>query len=480
LRNILLFSILFIAFLTGLKSYAISGEIGREWGTFLYPFAVDSLWNSRPIGPTLGEFEIPDSTYAPRVGEGSGSVGAFEAKTTDQPVVIHGARSLGPRSSLAQDPRGVWDPDAEARRNLLIERWPTSVSPASGSDGHADIVDATDGIIHSFWKLEDANGEWRAVQYAWTALNGRGWGDPAHYFQGARATGVASIAGLIRKHEIDDGDVMYRHALAMSLPRNALSPNPTYIFPATSADHDAANVNTGEIPQGALMMLPSTFDTGALTTLALRKVAETLKFYGAYVIDRNRGTPFFIYAELGSGFNLHEGGWNNKAAKDLRKIQRSLRQVILVQGWIDANGQRFLPDKNLNRLSMRGPWKLHEGLQLGVFDTWRQAVVFPETESPIIQSNASGRSLQSISWAPIVSGKRYRLTAITEGGGKLRLEVIKKRKNQKAITLFDSGELENGQSILFTWPLEDYRVVVTAVSGIGSESSVSGALLAAE
>src|SRR5690606_36727540 len=107
---------------------------------------------------------------------------------------------------------------------------------------------------------------------------------------------------LIRKHEIDNGDSMYRHALAMSLSFNALSPNPTYGFPATSADTNAARENSGRIPEGALMMLPPSYDTQKIVTPALRKVAETLKTYRAYVVDRNFGTPYFIYVENGAGF----------------------------------------------------------------------------------------------------------------------------------------------------------------------------------
>ncbi|MGC8035661.1 hypothetical protein ACP3WA_26485, partial [Salmonella enterica] len=73
---------------------------------------------------------------------------------------------------------------------------------------------------------------------------------------------------------------------------NGLSAKPTYVFPATSADVNAAKVNSGPFPEGALMMLPPSFDTSKITNEEVRRIAETLKRYGAYVIDANDGTPF--------------------------------------------------------------------------------------------------------------------------------------------------------------------------------------------
>src|SRR5262249_34963004 len=150
------------------------------------------------------------------------STGAFLASETDEPVTIN----------------DIWSPDDESRISITIPRWPKDVFPATGTDGHADIVDTIQGIIHSFWQLRKTAQSWQATQYSWTSLTGSGWGDPAHYFQGARAAGVPSSGGLIRRHEIDDGDVMYRHTLAASLDNSAFKTG--YTFPATSEDSDGA------------------------------------------------------------------------------------------------------------------------------------------------------------------------------------------------------------------------------------------------
>lgn len=435
-----------------------------QWGTYQKPFAPTSPWNSRPVQPTFGDFVIPKSTYAPGVAGGEWSTGVFLAKQGDPSVTVSGLPNT----------QGLWDPDAGANQSVTIPRWPADVQAATASDGHADIVDPVTGILHSFWQLRNVGGKWMAAQYAWTPLAGRGWGDPAHYFQGSRAAGVPTSGGLIRRHEIDDGDTMYRHALAMSLTFTGLASNPTYIYPATSADTSAATANTGRIPEGALMMLPPNYDTQKISSPALRKVAETLKTYGAYVVDRNGGTPFFIYVENGAKYDLHNGGWNNEVANDLDRMRNALRQVVSTQGWLDGNGRPFTPPMKFNLLSMRGPWQLQAGSPLGNFDTWQQAVVFPASATRVKQVNYSSRGLHPVAWSLPQAGKTYRVTAMTTGGAKLQLQV----RDPSGLPLyFDSGELANGETKSFAWPAPNAIVTVYAISGVNTPSSVRGELL---
>lgn len=441
-----------------------AAQNGSVWGSYETPFAATSPWNSRPVNPKFSDFTIPKADYYPSIAEGAWSTGVFLAGSGDPPVTVVGL----PNS------RGVWDPDAGVHRTVAIPRWPAGVIPASAADGHADIVDPIAGIIHSFYKLRHSEGQWMAAQYAWTRLDGRGWGDPAHYFQGARAAAVPTSGGLMRKHEIADDRPLYRHALAMSLTYNALSPNPAYVFPATSADRDAATTNTGKIPEGALMMLPPEFDVDSIQTPAVRKVAETLKTYGAYVVDRNRGTPYVIYVENGSGFNLHRGGWNTVAAADLERIRQGLRQVVAVDGWVDGDDRPVEPERNLNRLSMRGPWARTIGTVSGSFDTWEQAVVFPPAASATVMVNSSGRSLHPVAWALPVAGQGYRLRAIATGGARLRLQL---RDKVSGATVFDSKELNHDEAADFVWPGGAVTPVVTVISGVGNGSTVRGELL---
>lgn len=437
----------------------------KQFGTFARPFHAQSLWNSRPVNPVLGTFEIPKSSYYPAIGPGSLSSAAFEAKTGDKPMVVYGRAGT----------KGLWDPDAEAYKpSITIPRWPANTLAATGDDGHADIVDTVSGITHSFWQLKKVDGKWVATTYAWTRTAGTGWGEVAHYYQGARAVGVAPLGGMIRLSEINDGKPIFEHALAMSLTFNGLSPSPAYVFPATSADGTAATTNTGKIPEGALMMLPPNYDTSKIANADLRKVAETLKVYGAYVVDRNFGTPYYIYVENGADYNLHKGGWNNAVAAELDRIRANLRQVVSQSGFIDGNGKQMTPPKPSNLLSMRGPWVLQSGPALGTFDTWSQSVVFPVTGATrIVQQNYSKRSIVPLLWSKtLADNETLRLTVYATNGAKMRIVV----RDAAGKNLVDTGEVGDKETARITWPVGASLPIIYTMSGVNGASNVRGIL----
>lgn len=442
----------------------VISDFNPQWGSYLTPFSAASLWNARPVEPVFGNFVIPKSSYFPTIASGVWSTGIFLAKDSDTSVIVKG---------IPGQP-GVWDPDAEIHKpEIVIDRWPADTVGAAAADGHADIYDPVLRVIHSFWQLKKINQQWVAAQYAWASIEGRGWGDPAHYFQGARAAGVPTSAGLMRKHEINDGEAIYHHALAMSLTFNALAANPNFVYPATSGDSVVKTLNTGMIPEGALVMLPPFYDTSKIASSALRKVAETLKIHGAYVVDRNYGTPFVIYVENGADFKMSTNSWDNAVAGELDRIRAELRQVLSADSWLDGNNQAMVPEKVFNRMSMRGPWQAQTGALLGVFDTLAQAVVFPATPTRVTQVNYSGRGLHKILWSTPQVGSIQRLTASAKGGAKLRMTIYEKT----GVQLFDSGELGAGESAQFLWPGADARFVIYAISGIGQPSLIRGDLI---
>lgn len=223
-------------------------------------------------------------------------------------------------------------------------------------------------------------------------------------------------------------------------------------------------------------MLPPEYDTTLIRNSKLRKVADTLKLFGGYVVDRNVGTPFTAYVEFGSNVKLHAGGWDNEVARELDRMRAGLRWVVNADGWLDAFGRPMEPDRRLNLLSMRGPWRPERsGGSLGSYDTWRQAVVFAAGSDGANQVNSSGRSLHPVAWARPMAGEMYQLAAETTGGGKLRLQLFSQRRDE----VFDSGELEDRQSITFEWPAEQKQVSLTARAGKSPRgSSVSGTLIA--
>jgi hypothetical protein len=329
------------------------------FGTYLKPFAADSPWNSRPIDPVLGSETVPvdKSGYRPIIAGGPYSTMFALASSADAPRTVYAAD--GATLNLVYGTAG----------SVTIPHWPSSATPASGGDGHLDIYDPETGIIHSFWKLTKLSsgshaGEWTTTLYNWTRIGGRGWGDPALFYQGARATGVPTMGGIIRTHEVDDGDTLYRHVLAMSLTYSGLSANPSFVFPATAADSDGGNpkVNTGSIPEGALLMLPASFDESQISSAKLLKVVRTLKTYGARVVDRNVGTPFSIYVEgVTDSFNLcpaysdYANKWSIQCSRELDLIRAALHPLTAHSGWITGDGKTLaeLPQK-LRMVAGRG------------------------------------------------------------------------------------------------------------------------------
>ncbi|MDI1478820.1 hypothetical protein [Polyangium sp. y55x31] len=441
------------------------GGASSVWGTFERPFAADSLWNSHPKNPVLGDYQIPPTNnpaFYPSVAGGAYSTTIFRASESDPPMQVHGKGGAANPSC----------PDVGGSCAVVIPHWPASVEGASGSDGHADIVDEKAGIIHSFWQLKkDAAGAWTAAMYSWSPLAGSGWGDPAHYSQGARASGVCTAAGLIRVSEAEDGEELFHHALALSLDGTAMKAG--FVFPATLEDGDSASAYKGQIPMGSLLMLPPDYDTSKVTSPGLLKVIKTLQVYGARVVDRNTDTPFVIYVENGSKFTVSTkppGEWDTVVANQLFDIAHALRVMTSSDGFIDGDGKEFVPNTNLNRMSMRGPWNGSGG----AFDSWQQAFVFPSTDTVIKQEQTNATWDYRVSWAPWTAGKNYRLTVVATGGAKLNMQF----KDGMYKTILETGTLGDGESKSFLMPTDNGYPILIATSGVGQASSVRGILVA--
>lgn len=468
LRALLAATCIIGAAMSSIPSTAQAQDYGSTtgWGTYYRMFSTDSPWNARPIRPKLGTFELRKPVinpgWIPAVDDGPYSLTVFKATSNDTPMTVY----------------NVSDPDSAKYRNIVLPHWPAGVTAASGSDGHADIVDTQTGIIHSFFQLKYVGGKWTASMYSWSRVNGRGFGDAVHWSQGARASGVPASAGLIRRHELNDGAEYYHHALAMALPSQSLAngiTQPSYVFPATTADN-TASTNTGAIPLGTRMMLPASFNASTITSPALRKIANTLKLYGALVVDRTFDTAYSIYVENGANFTLMPNGWDTRVVDDLERIRAAMRPVLYGESWVDGDGNSFENTDRAGVLSMRGEWQVQGGGSgPGGFDTWQQALTFPYTEKKLSRVNYS-TGASHVSWSALKAGEKMRFTSVASGGATIRLQV----KVGTAL-YFDSQYLGNGSSVTFTWPnpaLGKISVTLLSDSGVYTASSVRGVLSA--
>lgn len=462
--RILIFVLIALATDIGLAQ-TLKKSAPKSWGTFSRPFSPDSPWNSRPVNPVFYDYVIPTSTYFPSVTAGEWSTGVFSSEVSDEPQVIE---------AFPGTP-GIYMPDlGKTVANIVLPHWPRDVSPALESDGHADMVDTSTGIIHSFFRLRHVDKKWYAALYAWSRIDGSGWGDPSHYYQGARATGVPPMAGLIRAAEIDDGQPAYTHALALSLTFNALSADPAYIYPATAADQSAAKTNSGKIPEGALLMLPSDYPVEKMKNDHLRKIAQTLKTYGGYVVDRNVGTPFAIYVEKGSDFNLTPLGWNPQIADELNLIRLSLRQVKSADKWLAADGKVAQRGSPMNIMSMRGPWILKSGPQLANYDIYTDSLIFNADASSKVAQVTTNYTLSKVTWSVPSEGERYTFQVNASGGSKLQLLLTNKTKQK----VYESPVMGDLESVTFTWPNEVELAYMLAYGpGQNKNGSVRGTLM---
>jgi hypothetical protein len=416
-------------------------------GTYKNLFAANSLWNSKPKNPGYGApgqvIYDRDWMYHPTIEAGAFSTVANLAKASDPsetvlPLVGNTGITVG--DTLAQVP------------SIKIQNWPADLVIASGADGHCDIVDPTSKRIHSFWMLRKDGAVHRAELYNWAPLGGSGFGDPAHFIQGARASAVLPSAGLIRKHEVNDGDDVYRHALAMSLPLQSLAAVPSYIRPTTNKDWDAYN-NTGTIPYGTRLMLRSDYQPlpSTLNNPGLMRIIKTLIIYGAFVVDRNVGTPYAIYMEIGAPLQLSVANppvaWDTAVYDELDRIADNLVPMTSCDGYIGGDGVVFTdtsPDANL--ISLRGVWTGG-----AVFDSWSQSVILPAVKVPTEFTNFSQLAFRNVDWAGPDFVNGYRLTVTAEGDATLKTEVADGNGNV-IWTPTPSTDLSNGRSCTLQFP----------------------------
>jgi hypothetical protein len=457
-----------------------------KYGTYENPFSRDSAWNVRPVNPVLDTWEIPKDgvngqNYYPSISSGSFSTGFYKALATDSPMRVYGRAA---KNNL------IYDTESEANRQYVeIPRWPKDLVAASGGDGHADFLDTVTGVIHSFWQLKynTTLERWEATTWNTVRIDGTGWGTPAKYMAGARAAGVPTSGGILRKHEVASSDDQFHHAIAMSMAASGLSPAGTgYIYPGTNADWDFAQNNYGKIPEGALMMLPANFDLSKIGRAHTRKIAKTLMTYGARVVDKNSHTPFAMYVEFGSdwpGHKLGSNGWDNVYASDLDKIRAGLKMVVSQSGWIDKDGKPVTMDPNgrgLNFVSLRGDqvvgitatqpstkawWKV-SGSVLGQYDPVEEKLVWgPTGATPTIQMSANVGN--RVAWGKIVSGARYRMTVTATGGAQLNLQLLNADNSLAFQTMYKGqGDLP----VEFTG-ITGTRVRIMAKSGVNVSSS---------
>jgi len=140
-------------------------------------------------------------------------------------------------------------------------------------------------------------------------------------------SGLSGIGGSIREGELASGEPL-RHTLKVSLPcPTSCSPeHGGFRWPAVKADRHYDGYYGGPNPQvnqGALLALPPDADLSWITQPDVRKVAEALQTYGAYVVDSTGGPPAASFQVQSTA--LHE--FPNIDSSQMRRVFNEMRVI---------------------------------------------------------------------------------------------------------------------------------------------------------
>jgi hypothetical protein len=237
----------------------------------LWPFSSTSPWNT-PVGT--------DAAFAPASDPRNVSL----QNTRSVTWMNAGEYSHPIYQASASDPIATF---RRAGHADVSYRVPADARPAAGWDKHLHVVDPTGRYVDESWATDGTFPNFITGYHVRTDLTGPGVGQG-----GVRAYGGSAIGGLIRKWEVDKGEI--RHALALAVSGFQLARGP--VWPATSEDGDAASSYTGSLHMGSLVAIPDDVD---VTRLGLSPqglmLARALQDFGAYVVDRSGATT--LYAE---------------------------------------------------------------------------------------------------------------------------------------------------------------------------------------
>lgn len=436
------------------RDFVVPGDVADRPEDIL--FDPTSQWRAKPSGTIVLStgLAIPSASYPPSFSDGDFGPALIVGHSGDGPRTFSGPID-GYNGGLIYDTVAQ-----EFKSGITLQHVPSVIPVPNAGDGHIDRLDTTTvpmQLASLFAAKRAQDGHYGAQNYSIQNADGLGWPTPAQYYVGSRAAGVAPESGMARNVHYDNQLLdRYPYALCVSLTYSGLAKYPVY--PAMNTD-DPVGGNYGSNPYGVRLMLPQTFDLNLLVTEQAKKIARTLMERGAMVTDRNDGVPIAFYPQFGSKVSFGAGDGvdvNGQGATDLDVIRQNLRRLVSASVWLDANGNPFTPNRNLNLLSLRGPWNVNSGFagQVGTFETRENKVTFPSGLSRQTNTNQQSINAPVGRWFAPKLGDVVRLTPIATGAAKLALDIFDHRNAAQTISTPDLGA---GEHFDFQWPSEDAR-----------------------
>lgn len=197
-------------------------------------------------------------------------------------------------------------------------RVPATLKPADGSDGQFVLWDADNLLGHAsgpqFWDIwqipTNVDGTWQADgsgrmqctnfthAIGEAASDGAFTAGPVAY--PSRGPGFPYMAGLVRKWEIDAGEIKHATACAWDQPAN------TFIFPASKSDGSSTPAN--DAPEGAWLKLKDSFPVQDIANPIARMWAISAQQYGLVVADNSGTSKVYWEADESVGLGPSWGG----------------------------------------------------------------------------------------------------------------------------------------------------------------------------
>jgi hypothetical protein len=294
-------------------------------------YSDDSPWNT----PLPGDVAIhpKSSAFVERLSR-AGHFGSDPTQYT-YPVYVVDDRTplqevrLSGKFSIVASHDEIENLDAPSLRVPI----PDKAVGSRGSDQSIVLLNADSGHEWGFWRLERTEGQIAArngylYHVAWSGVPPR---DPSSRVAGgtfvSRGAGVPYAAGLIRRWEIDAGEVAHALSFAYNYP------SPLHVYPATKSD--GRGLVTADLPEGSRLQLDPSMNDLEFSLLGLdetgRILARALQRYGMIVID-NSGHPK-VMAEDETTAKWGDAGGRELTARTVASIPLDRFRVVDWNEW---------------------------------------------------------------------------------------------------------------------------------------------------
>lgn len=189
---------------------------------------------------------------------------------------------------------------------------PRDATTTYGTDKHLSVIQPDGRTAFELYKAEkQSDTAWTSTRVVETDLFSDGLKD------GARASSISHLIGLIRTHEVAAKKIP--HVLAIGLPDSSLKKG--WVWPARSED-TSGNLYSGTVPMGSLFAIPPDVDLSKLDLspegLAL---GRALQDYGAYVLVRASTAALFAEPDAdATATNRMKSDYQKKLYELLRPV----------------------------------------------------------------------------------------------------------------------------------------------------------------